>query len=50
LVSNLKLKGSGVMPQQPSSTKNLSLDTWAVLLALTVAIVIRVGLVTTVPW
>jgi hypothetical protein len=37
------------MPQQ-SSTKNLSLDTWAVLLALTVAIIIRLGLVTTVPW
>jgi hypothetical protein len=37
------------MPQQ-SQSKHLSLDTWAVLLALTVAIIIRLGLVTTVPW
>ena len=34
--------------QQPS--KRLSLDTWAVLLAIAVAIVIRVGVVTTIPW
>jgi hypothetical protein len=37
------------MPQQ-TPTKHLSLDTWSVLLALTVAIIIRLGLVTTVPW
>jgi hypothetical protein len=37
------------MAQQPP-TKHLSLDTWAVLLALTVAVIIRLGLVTTVPW
>jgi len=37
------------MPQQ-TPTKHLSLDTWAVLLALTVAIIIRLGLVATVPW
>ena len=37
------------MPHQ-ESTKRFSLDTWAVLLAIAVAVVIRVGLVTTIPW
>jgi hypothetical protein len=38
------------MPQQPP-TKHLSLDTWAVLLASDCRhVIIRLGLVTTVPW
>jgi len=32
------------------SSKRFSLDTWAVLLAIAVAVVIRLGLVATIPW
>jgi hypothetical protein len=35
---------------QPQSGSHVSLDTWAVLLALAVAIVIRFGIVKTIPW
>ena len=37
------------MPVRTSSN-SLSLDTWAVLLALAVAVVIRIGLVSSIPW
>jgi hypothetical protein len=34
----------------PKSAPKLSLDTWAVLLALAVAILIRLGVISHVPW
>jgi hypothetical protein len=37
------------MPQ-PQSQNRLSLDTWAVLLALAVALVVRIGIVREIPW
>jgi hypothetical protein len=37
------------MPE-PKSANRLSLDTWAVLLALVVALVVRIGIVKTIPW
>ena len=35
---------------QPSSKFKLSLDTWAVILSLVAAALIRAGLITRVPW
>jgi len=35
---------------QPKSKSKLSLDTWAVLLALLAAILVRVGVITRIPW
>jgi hypothetical protein len=38
-------------PQTPAKpAPKLSLDTWAVLLALTAAILIRLGVISHVPW
>jgi hypothetical protein len=37
------------MPE-PSSTRRLSLDTWAVLLALAAALLVRFGILKTVSW
>jgi len=34
----------------PSSARRISLDTWAVLLALFAALLIRAGVVKTAPW
>ena len=33
-----------------ASNRRLSLDTWAVLLALVAALLVRIGLIKTVPW
>ena len=33
-----------------TSSNVLSLDTWAVILALAIAVVIRTGIVATIPW
>lgn len=33
-----------------SSSSGISLDTWAVLLALAIAAVVRTGIVTAIPW
>lgn len=41
------------MSDQPSrriSFSTISLDTWAVLLALLAALLIRIGIIKTVPW
>jgi hypothetical protein len=35
---------------QPSSGKGLSLDTWAVLLAFAAALLVRFGILKSVPW
>ncbi len=34
----------------PTSSNVLSLDTWAVLLAIAIAVIIRTGIVGTIPW
>ncbi len=34
----------------PSQKRRLSLDTWAVILSLVLALIVRVGLLKTVPW
>ena len=34
----------------PIQQRRLSLDTWAVILSLALALIIRVGLLKTVPW
>jgi hypothetical protein len=34
----------------PATTRRFSLDSWAVLLALITALLIRIGLIKTVPW
>jgi hypothetical protein len=34
----------------PATTRRFSLDSWAVLLALVAALLIRIGLIKTVPW
>jgi hypothetical protein len=34
----------------PKPTRKISLDTWAVLLALLAATLIRVGVITKIPW
>ena len=33
-----------------TSNRRLSLDSWAVLLALAVALLVRIGIIKTVPW
>ena len=38
------------MPQQPATKHRLSLDLWAVLLSLTLALIVRLGLIKSVPW
>jgi hypothetical protein len=39
------------MPSQPSARKPLlSLDTWAVILSLALALVIKLGLIKTITW
>ena len=35
---------------EPAATPRLSLDTWAVLVALVAAALIRLGLISRVPW
>lgn len=35
---------------QPQLAKRISLDTWAVLLAIAVAVIVRIGIVKTIPW
>jgi len=37
-------------PAAPKTTPRLTLDEWAVLLALAAAVLIRVGLIAKVPW
>jgi hypothetical protein len=34
----------------PAAVSRLSLDTWAVLLALAAALLVRVGIIKTIPW
>ncbi len=34
----------------PASSRRLSLDTWAVLLSLTLALLVRFGILKAVPW
>ncbi len=34
----------------PASTRRLSLDTWAVILSLALALTVRVGILKFVPW
>jgi hypothetical protein len=34
----------------PTSNRRISLDTWAVLLAIAAALLIRIGVIKTVPW
>ena len=34
----------------PAPPRRLSLDTWAVLLSLTLALLVRIGLLKVVPW
>ncbi len=34
----------------PASTRRLSLDTWAVLLSLALALLVRIGILKVVPW
>ena len=34
----------------PASTRRLSLDTWAVILSLALALIVRVGILKFVPW
>lgn len=38
------------MPEQKSSKPRLSIDVWAVLLSLSLALIVRFGLIQTVPW
>jgi len=35
---------------RPSSRQQISLDTWAVVLALLIALFVRLGILKTVPW
>jgi hypothetical protein len=35
---------------RPTGTRNLSLDTWAVLLAFLLAALVRLGLLKSIPW
>jgi len=41
---------SATTPPLPARKKWLSIDTWAVVLALAVALLIRAGILTHVPW
>jgi hypothetical protein len=34
----------------PSSSRRITLDGWAVLLGLAAALIVRIGLVRTIPW
>jgi len=34
----------------PASARRVSLDTWAVLLSLTLALLVRIGILKVVPW
>ncbi len=38
------------MSEQNSTKARLSLDLWAVLLSLSLALIVRLGLIKTVPW
>ena len=38
------------MPEQPATKPRLSLDVWAVILSLTLAAIVRLGLIKAVPW
>jgi hypothetical protein len=44
------IRTAATSASQPSSKFKLSLDTWAVILSLLAAALIRAGLITRVPW